>query len=132
MEKNEKSTDQEQLGDFEDKQKVIYLGQDDDLNQAAERLENTKEQRVAIVVPQEGALRSSVAMRLLNKRARDLGKDLCIISADRQVRAVAQTAGLRVAESLESPPPSRSPVRPIADRKRTPSAPPRTPIDRAV
>lgn len=131
MEKNEKSTDQEQLGDFEEKQKVIYLGQDDDLNQAAERLENTKEQRVAIVVPQEGALRSSVAMRLLNKRARDLGKDLCIISADRQVRAVAQTAGLRVAESLESPLPGRSSTRATADKKRTSSAPPRTSIDEA-
>ena len=131
MEKNEKSTDQEQLGDFEEKQKVIYLGQDDDLNQAAERLEHTKEQRVAIVVPQEGALRSSVAIRLLNKRARDLGKDLCIISADRQVRAIAQATGLRVAESLESPPSSRSPGRTTAQRKRPSSAPPRTPIAEA-
>ena len=131
MAENKKSTAQEQLGDFEEKRKVIYLDPDDDLNQATERLENTKEQRVAIVVPQQGVLRSAVALRLLNKRAREMGKDLSIISADRQVRAVAQAAGFRVTESLESPPTSRSPVRAAADRKRTSSSPTRTPIDEA-
>lgn len=136
MAENKKSTDQKQLGDFEEKRKVIYLDPDDDLNQATERLENTKEQRVAIVVPQQGVLRSGVALRLLNKRAREMGKDLSIISADRQVRAVAQAAGFRVTESLESPPTglspaSRSPVRATAERKRTSSSPTRTPIDEA-
>ena len=85
-----------------DEQQVIYLDPDDDLNEITERLASTREQRVAIVVSQQGEMRSNVSWRLLNRRARDMGKDVTVISADRQVRSNAKVAGFRVFDALDA------------------------------
>src|SRR5207302_6728407 len=48
--------------------------------------------------------RSHVGWRLLYTRARELGKEVLVISSDRQIRSVVKAAGFKVAESLESTP----------------------------
>jgi hypothetical protein len=42
-----------------------------------------------------------MASRLLHARARELGKEIQVISPDRQVRAVAKAAGFRVSQPQE-------------------------------
>ena len=86
----------------------IYLDQDDDLDRVTERLASTSMQRVMMIVPQQTEMRSNVFWRLLHSRVRNMGKDVTVISADRQIRAVAKVVGFRVADSLASSPPGKT------------------------
>ncbi|HEY6286747.1 MAG TPA: hypothetical protein VIX20_13890, partial [Ktedonobacteraceae bacterium] len=89
------------------REKIIYLGPEEELTNVRERLENTKAGYIILVIPPQTQLRSHVGWRLLRSRVRELGQDVLIISSDRQIRAVAKAAGFRVADSLESPPSDR-------------------------
>ncbi|HXZ04499.1 MAG TPA: hypothetical protein VEH81_06670, partial [Ktedonobacteraceae bacterium] len=89
------------------KEKIIYLGPEEELTNARERLENTNAGHIILVIPPQTQLRSHVGWRLLHSRVRELGLDVLIISSDRQIRAVAKAAGFRVADSLESSPSDR-------------------------
>jgi hypothetical protein len=89
------------------KEKIIYLGPEEEMTNVRERLENTNSGYVILVIPPQTHLRSHVGWRLLRSRVRELGQDVLIISSDRQIRAVAKAAGFRVADSLESPPSDR-------------------------
>src|SRR5439155_13219638 len=62
---------------------------------------------IILVIPTQTQLRSHVSWRLLHARARELGRDVLIVSSDRQIRSVVKAAGFRVADSLESPPSSK-------------------------
>ena len=93
-------------------EQIIYLDPGDDVTKVRERLEQVPAKRIIMIVQQQTQLRSHVGWRLLHARAREMGKDILVISTDRQVRAVAKAAGFKVAESQESPvsksrPPSR-------------------------
>jgi hypothetical protein len=57
-----------------------------------------------MVIPPQTQLRSHVAWKLLYARARELGKEVVIVSSDPQVRSVAHAVKFKVANSLESPP----------------------------
>src|SRR5260370_31963600 len=72
-----------------------------------DKRKKTKTRRVGAIAPPQTQLRSQVAWRLLRSRARALGQDVNVISADRQIRAVAKAAGFPVADSLESLPSDR-------------------------
>ncbi|HEX7735258.1 MAG TPA: baseplate J/gp47 family protein [Ktedonobacteraceae bacterium] len=85
----------------------IYLSPEEELTSVRERLERTQARRIILVIPPQTQLRSHVGWRLIHARMRELGKDLVVISPDRQVRAVARAAGFRVAESQESSPSNR-------------------------
>lgn len=85
----------------------IYLSPEEELTSVRERLEKTQARRIILVIPPQTQLRSHVGWRLIHARMRELGKDLLVISPDRQVRAVARAAGFRVAESQESSPSNR-------------------------
>ena len=89
------------------KEKIIYLGPEEELTNVRERLENTDAVHIILVIPPQTQLRSHVGWRLLRSRVRELGQDVLIISSDRQIRAVAKAAGFRVADSLESSPSDR-------------------------
>lgn len=82
---------------------TIYLSPEEELTSVRERLEKTQARRIDLVIPSQTQLRSHVGWRLIHARMRELGKDLLVISPDRQVRAVARAAGFRVAETQESP-----------------------------
>lgn len=89
-------------------EQIIYLDPDDELTKVRERLEGIRARRVVLIVPQQTQLRSHVGWRLLHARTREMGKEALVISADRQIRAVAKAAGFRVAESPASSSSSKS------------------------
>ena len=85
-------------------EQIIYLSPEEELTTVRERLERAHAQRIILIIPPQTQLRSHVGWRLLRARARELGKDVLVISSDRQIRSVVKVAGFRVAESQESPP----------------------------
>ncbi|MBX5448595.1 baseplate J/gp47 family protein [Thermogemmatispora sp.] len=91
-----------------DEQQIIYLGPEEELTDVRQRLEKAQARRLILVVPPQTKLRSHVGWRLLHARTRELGKDVLVVSSDRQVRVVVKAAGFKVAESLTSPPSSRA------------------------
>src|SRR5947199_3839493 len=82
-------------------EQMIYIGPEEDLTQVRQRLENTQSRRLTLVLPSQTQLRSHVAWKLLRARARELGKDVLIVSADPQIRSVAQAVKFKVATSYE-------------------------------
>lgn len=84
-------------------EQTILLGSEEELTSVRERLERTQARRIILVIPQQTQLRSHVGWRLIHARMRELGKELLVISPDRQVRALARAAGFKVAESQEAP-----------------------------
>ena len=76
----------------------IYLSPEDNLTIVRERLEKTANRRIVLIVPAETQLRSNVSWRLLYTAAGELGKDILIVSPDRQIRSVAKDAGFRTAD----------------------------------
>nr|BBH94470.1 hypothetical protein KTA_26690 [Thermogemmatispora argillosa] len=96
------------VGHMSDEQQIIYLGPEEELTDVRQRLEKAPARRLILVVPPQTKLRSHVGWRLLHARTRELGKDVLVVSSDRQVRVVVKAAGFKVAESLTSPPSSRA------------------------
>lgn len=96
-------------------EQIIYLSPEEELTNVRERLEQVPSKRIILVIPQQTQLRSLVGWRLLHSRARELNREILIISSDRQIRSVVKAAGFRVADSLASRPSpgkSRSEARP--------------------
>lgn len=89
-------------------EQTIYISPEDDLTNVRERLESLPSRRITLVIPRQTMLRSHVAWRNLYARAKELEKDVLIISADAQIRSLAQAAKFRVAHSLESSPTGKS------------------------
>src|SRR5947209_11987590 len=89
-------------------EQIIYLSPEEELTNVRERLEKIASKRIILVIPAQTQQRSHVSWRLLQARARELKKDILVISSDRQIRSVVKAAGFKVADSLESPPSSRS------------------------
>ena len=88
-------------------EQIIYLSPEEELTNVRERLERIPTRRIILVVPTQTQLRSHVSWRLLHARARELNKEVLVISTDRQIRSVVKAVGFKVADSLESPPSSR-------------------------
>jgi len=115
-------------------EQIIYLDPDDELTKVREKIEDIPARHVILVVPQQTQLRSNVGWRLLHARSREMGKDVQVISPDRQVRAVAKAAGFRVSGpqelSLSSKSrPSTRPTRGVNERKAPQRA--RGPVNRS-
>lgn len=106
-------------------EQIIYLDPNDELTAVREKIEEIRARRITMVVPQQTQLRSNVGWRLLHARARELGKDVQVISPDRQVRAVAKAAGFRVSQPPEGssggrtrvPPSQNQNPRNVAERR---------------
>lgn len=94
-------------------EQIIYLDPNDELTTVREKIEEIRARRITMVVPQQTQLRSNVGWRLLHARARELGKDVQVISPDRQVRAVAKAAGFRVSQSPEGSTSGRTRIPPL-------------------
>ncbi|GCE10207.1 baseplate J/gp47 family protein [Tengunoibacter tsumagoiensis] len=101
-------------------EQTIYISPDDDLTTVRERLEKISSRGVTLVIPLQTQLRSHVAWKLLYARARELGKDVLIVSSDPQVRSVAHAVKFKVAHSLESTTAGKS--RPASRATRPPHA----------
>ncbi len=83
-------------------EQMIFLDPDDDLNRVTERLTAATRQRVTLIVPPQTQMRSNVFWRLLFSRAREMGRDVTVVSADRQVRSVAKIAGFRTDDAPDT------------------------------
>ncbi|HKF36658.1 MAG TPA: hypothetical protein VKB35_07110, partial [Ktedonobacteraceae bacterium] len=108
-------------------EKIIYLGPEEELTSVRERLEKTNAGRITLVIPQQTQLRSLVVWRLLHAHMRKLGKDVLVISSERQIRAVAKAAGFSVADSQESSPSGRTRPSSHPSRSGTGGKPPHRP-----
>lgn len=106
------------MGSMSD-ERIIYISPEDDLTSVRERLEQVQPRSVTLVLPATTQLRGDVAWQLLYKRARELGKDVLIVSSDPKIRSVAHHVGkFRVVTSLEAST--------AAGKSRPPSRPART------
>ena|SRR5437764_8268699 len=81
-------------------EQVLYIDPGENVTMVRERLEHVPARHVALVIPPQTYLRSHTAWKLLQRRAQELGKDVCIVSSDRQVRAIARSVQFKVAASL--------------------------------
>src|SRR5260370_41305536 len=84
-------------------EQTILLGPEEELTSVRERLNKTQARRIILVIPPQTQLRSHVGWRLIHARMRELGKEVLVISPDRQIRAMARAAGFQVAETQEAP-----------------------------
>ncbi|GCF07447.1 hypothetical protein [Dictyobacter arantiisoli] len=108
-------------------EQTIYISPEDDLTTVRERLEQLQTRKVTLVIPAHTQLRSHVAWKLLYARARELGKDVLIVSSDPQVRSVAHAVKFNVAHSLESSQQGRSrPTAPARPARSVPTNRPRS------
>ncbi|GAC1567142.1 MAG: hypothetical protein NVS3B14_12260 [Ktedonobacteraceae bacterium] len=109
-------------------EQIIYLDPNDELTKVREKIEETPARHITLVVPQQTQLRSNVGWRLLHARSREMGKEIHVISPDRQIRSVAKAAGFKVRDSQESSlsskfrPASRPSTRPSARTAARPQA----------
>ena len=84
---------------------VVYVDLDDEITSIIDKVENTKDKVVALVLPKRAAvLQSIVNMRLLKRAADNAGKNVVLISSDSALSPLAGAAGLHVAKSLASKP----------------------------
>src|SRR5690349_6660062 len=83
-------------------EQMIYISPEDDLTSVRERLEQVQPKSVTLIIPAHTQLRSHVAWKLLYARARELGKEVLIVSSDPQIRSVAHAVKFKVAHSLEA------------------------------
>ncbi|GAC1306059.1 MAG: hypothetical protein NVSMB27_44560 [Ktedonobacteraceae bacterium] len=84
-------------------EQIILLSPEEELTSVRERLGKAKARRIKLVLPMQTQLRSHVSWKLLHARAREMGKEILVISPESQIRAVAKAAGFQVAESQGSP-----------------------------
>jgi hypothetical protein len=105
-------------------EQIVYISPEDDLTNVRERLGRVTSKKVTLVVPNHSQLRSHVAWKLLYSRARDLEKEVLIVSSDPQIRSVALAVNFKVATSLEAAASGKSkqvsrPGRPTGSRGRS-------------
>jgi len=95
----------------------IYISPEDDVTTVRERLKNTPNRQVTLVIPVQTQLRSLVAWRVLHADARSMGKDVLVVSTDPQIRSLALAGKFRVSHSQTSS---------ITNKSRPPTRPGRT------
>jgi len=84
---------------------VIYIDVDDEITSIIDKIENSKEKVVALVLPKRAAsLQSTVNMKLLKRSADDAGKNPVLITSEAALLPLAGAAGLHVAKNLQSVP----------------------------
>lgn len=83
-------------------EQVLYIDPEENLTSVRERLEQVPIEHIRLVIPPQTLLRSSVTWRLLHRYTQEMGKDVTIVSADQQIRALAQAAQFKAISSIQS------------------------------
>lgn len=87
------------------KKDVVYIDNDDEIASITDKVQNSPEKIVALVLPKRcTVLQSSVNMKILNKAAADAGKKVVLITSEAGLLPLAGAAGLFVAKTLQSKP----------------------------
>ncbi len=92
-----KSTAKEEPRPIRENEQKVYIAPDENITTVRQRLERIESQHIALIVPPQTHLRGQLAWRLLYARAKELGKEVSIISTDPQIRALARSVRFEVA-----------------------------------
>jgi len=80
---------------------IYYLDVDDEITSAAQRIRETGESRIALVVQSGSRVASSrINFKLLSREAQHHNRHLSIVAVDASIRSLAEAAGLPVFESV--------------------------------
>ena len=80
---------------------IYYLDVDDEITSAAQRIRETVESRIALVVQSGSRVASSrINFKLLSREAQHHNRHLSIVAVDASIRSLAEAAGLPVFESV--------------------------------
>jgi hypothetical protein len=83
----------------------LYIDADEEITMIIDKVTTAKEQIVAVVLPKRATVfQSTVNMKLLKKAAKEVKKNLVIISSEPAIESVAAIAGVHIAKSLSSKP----------------------------
>ena len=84
---------------------TIYIDLDDEITTITDKVQNSKEKLIALVLPKHCiVLQSAVNVKILNKIAKDNSKNIVLITTEPSVLALAGAAGMYVAKNLQSEP----------------------------
>src|SRR4051812_15266916 len=84
---------------------VIYVDVDDEITSIIDKLENSENKVVALVLPKRAAsLQSIVNMKLLKRSADNASKNVVLITSEAALIPLAGAAGLHVAKNLHTAP----------------------------
>jgi hypothetical protein len=75
---------------------VLYIGQDENITTVRERLSATSAQNISLVLFKGTNLKGYVAWKLLKNYARELKREISIVSADPQICTIARTMNFNV------------------------------------
>lgn len=115
-------------------QEIIYLESDEEITSVIDKLKETEGKSVGLVIPQGASLIQSVVnLKLLQKEAKVLGKEIAVISQDRIGRNLASQIGLTVYDSPNATKPAIEQPKPeiptsdvieidLSEKKKTPPA----------
>jgi len=78
-------------------EQIVYIDPEENITAVRQKLEHIEAQYVSLVVPPQTHLRGQVVWKLLYARAKELGKEVSIVSTDPQIRAMARSARFNVA-----------------------------------
>lgn len=108
---------------------TIYVDVDDEITSIIDKVENSGQKVVALVLPKRAAsLQSIVNMKLLKRSADNAGKNVVLITSEAALMPLAGAAGLHVAKNLQSKPeipdaPTGAPVPKAADTSESSEVP---------
>jgi len=84
---------------------VIYVDVDDEITSIIDKIENSEQKVVALVLPKRAAsLQSIVNMKLLARSAKSADKNPVLITSEAALMPLAGAAGIHVAKNLQSKP----------------------------
>jgi hypothetical protein len=87
------------------KKDVIYIDADDEITSIVDKVQNSKLDLIALVLPKRCTiLQSSVNMKILKKTVDESSKNLVLITSEAAILPIAGTASLYVAKNLQSKP----------------------------
>src|SRR3990167_5464573 len=84
---------------------TVYIDVDDEITTIIDKVENSSEKIVALVLPKSASvLQSTVNMRLLKRSAQKAKKTVVLVTSDASLLPLAGIAGLHTAKNLHSKP----------------------------
>lgn len=89
--------------------KVIYTEVDEDITSIFDRLKRISQKEITLVVPKKAVLLQSLTnLKILNKKAQELEKELTIVTTDRSGEQLVLKAGMKTQSKLNIEEPSAS------------------------
>jgi hypothetical protein len=89
---------------------IIYLEPDEEITSVIDKMKNANSPRLGLVIPREATLLQSIVnLRLLQREAASLNKEIAVVTTDKIGRNLAAQVGLQVFSSVEEQKPIYQP-----------------------